>query len=259
MNDINIFLDHASNLLQKDERIIALCVGGSWITNEIDKYSDLDLVVITRINISNSKKGMENIAASLGTLLAGFTGEHVSENRLLICLYENPVLHVDLKFLQINEFDVRVENPIIIWEREKVITKLYESTLAKWTFPDYQWIEDRFWVWIHYAAAKLDRGELFETIDFLSFLRINVIGPLFHIKYKSLPRGVRKLEFILSDEDMNKLMKTVPVYSFESIKASVYQTINLYRELREQLFDPGIVRLQRAESISMLSLDNVKK
>jgi hypothetical protein len=214
-------------------------------------------LVITKINISHSKNEMIKIASSLGTLVAGFTGEHVGENCLLICLYENPILHVDLKFLQINEFEVRVENPVIIWEREKVITKLYENTKPNWTFPGFQWIEDRFWVWIHYAATKLGRGELFETIDFLSFMRITVIGPLFHLKYKSLPRGVRKLEFILSDEDMNNLKMTVPVYSFESIKASIYQIINLYKELRDELFDTSIVKLHRAESISTIILDNI--
>jgi hypothetical protein len=31
-------------------------------------------------------------------LLVGFTGEHVGEPRVLICLYGPPVLHVDLKF-----------------------------------------------------------------------------------------------------------------------------------------------------------------
>jgi predicted nucleotidyltransferase len=47
MNEMKTFLDHASDLLQKDERIIALCAAGSWITNDIDIFSDLDLVVET--------------------------------------------------------------------------------------------------------------------------------------------------------------------------------------------------------------------
>jgi len=198
------------------------------------------------------------IASKLGNLIAGFTGEHVGEKRLLICLYENPLLHIDIKFVQLNEFEVRVENPIIIWEREKVITKIYESTIAIWPQPDFQWIEDRIWVWIHYAATKLGRGELFEVIELLSFLRITVIGTLFHLKYKSLPRGVRKLEFILNEHDLDKLKNTIPVYSFESIKSSIYTVVDIYKELSEILFDDNIIRLSKAESNSLQYLKNVE-
>ncbi|MBI2206762.1 MAG: hypothetical protein HYU41_23240 [Candidatus Rokubacteria bacterium] len=41
-----------------------------------------------------------------------------------------------------------------------------------------QWIEDRFWVRMHYIAAKIARGELFEAIDGLVFVRSRVLGPL---------------------------------------------------------------------------------
>ncbi len=257
MGELKNFLDNTPGILQRDERILGLCVGGSWISNETDKYSDLDLVIVTQTHISHSKSEMLKIASSLGNLTAGFTGEHVGEKRLLICLFENPTLHVDIKFVQIDEFNIRVENPVIIWERDKIITKIYESTIAAWPSPDFQWIEDRFWVWIHYAATKLGRGELFEVIELLSFLRITVIGPLFHLRYKSLPRGVRKLEFILNDDDLDKLKKTIPAYSFESIKSSVFQVIDLYKELREHLFDDKVIRLQKAERCSMLYLNDI--
>jgi Streptomycin adenylyltransferase len=257
MKKIHDFLENASDRLREDESITALCAGGSWMTNELDEFSDLDLVLITKNKISDSKKEMLQIASRLGNLTAAFTGEHIGEKRVLICLYDDPILHVDLKFLQIHEFNVRVENPAIIWEREHVISKLYKTTIAKWPSPDYQWIEDRFWVWVHYAATKLGRGEFFETIDFLSFIRLNVIGPLFHLKYKSLPRGVRKLDLILGKEDLEKLKKTVPVYAFDSIKSAIYQTVLLYRELRELLYDPGIVKFKKAEETSMFYLDSL--
>ena len=33
-------------------------------------------------------------------------------------------------------------------------------------------------MWVHYAAAKVARGELFEALDFMAFLRGQVLGPL---------------------------------------------------------------------------------
>ncbi|MBN1500168.1 MAG: nucleotidyltransferase domain-containing protein [Spirochaetes bacterium] len=259
MTEIKAFLKHSSEILSKDERIRALCAGGSWITGETDSFSDLDLVIVTETDISGSKNEMIRIASSLGSLCSGFTGEHVGENRLLICLYENPVLHVDLKFVKIEDLYVRVENPVIIWERDNVVTEALNKTSAEWPFPDLQWIEDRFWVWIHYAATKLGRGEYFETIDFISFLRTNVLGPLYHIRYDSLPRGVRKLEFILNSDDLNKLRNTVPSYSFDSIRASIFNIIDIYKELQNILFTGNITRLSNAEKTGIEYLKSIRE
>jgi len=259
MDILKNFLDKASVILKKDERILGVCAGGSWITKDTDEYSDLDLVIVSSVDISDTKKEMIKTAGKLGNLIAAFTGEHVGEKHLLICLYENPLIHVDLKFVQLDEFGNRVENPVIIWERELALTKLISRTTAIWPQPDFQWIEDRFWVWIHYIASKLGRGELFEAVDNLSFLRINVLGPLLHLKYKSNPRGVRKLEAILDTDDLNKVKETIPLYTFGSIKSAVYKVIELYKELREQLFEKKIIRQKKAESAGINYLDGIGK
>ncbi len=259
MSELQTFLDRATEILRRDERIVGLCVGGSWLANEVDEFSDLDLVVVSNVSISQSRDEMKQIASRLGTLVAGFTGEHVGEPRVLICLYDNPVLHVDLKFVQLHEFNVRAENPVVVWERDHAVTKVIQSTTAQWPSPDFQWIEDRFWVWIHYGATKLARGEYFEVVEFLSFLRITVLGPLLHMKYNSKPRGVRKMEMTLKNDDLEKLKKTYPRYSPESIRASLHASIDVYRELRDRLFGADIVRLRDAERVSTSYLDAVTK
>lgn len=63
-------------------------------------------------------------------LLQGFTGEHVGEPRLLICLYGPPLLHVDLKFLSVAELDVRIEEPEVLFERGEAVTQRLRSTRA---------------------------------------------------------------------------------------------------------------------------------
>jgi hypothetical protein len=37
--------------------------------------------------------------------------------------------------------------------------------------PDLQWLEDGSWVWVHYIATKIARGELLEAVDALGFVR----------------------------------------------------------------------------------------
>lgn len=258
MNSLENFLENTLEILKKDERVLAVCAAGSWITKEIDVFSDLDLVIITKTKLINLREEMQLIAISLGNLVSSFTGEHVGENRLLICLYENPTLHVDLKFLTQEEFTIRVENPTILWERDSIISNIYTQTNPDWPTPSFQWIEDRFWVWIHYTATKLGRGELLEAIDFLSYLRNIVIGPLFHLKYKSNPRGVRKLEFILSNEDIEILNKTIPEYTFESIYKAIQASIEIYLDLRKKLFDETITLGFKAEQVSLKYLEDVR-
>ena len=70
--------------------MIGLAIGGSWLTNEIDQFSDLDLILVTKDKISNEPSKMHEYANRFGKVLSAFTGEHVGEPRLLICLYDEP-------------------------------------------------------------------------------------------------------------------------------------------------------------------------
>src|SRR2546426_9064106 len=108
------FLDRALPRFQADARLVGLAAGGSFITGELDEYSDLDLVVVSFPEASHDvlREGSD-IAQRLGPLLAAFPGDHVGEARLLICLYGPPLLHVDLKFLSPAELLPRVEDPAI--------------------------------------------------------------------------------------------------------------------------------------------------
>ena len=137
------FVNKAVATIKKDDNIIGLAVGGSWLTNELDEYSDLDLTLVTKEKVSDDPAKMLNYAVSFGKLLSGFTGEHVGEPRLLICLYDHPLLHVDIKFLTLPEFYSRVENPVILHDTDGQLKDVLSKAEAKYPFPDYQWIEDR--------------------------------------------------------------------------------------------------------------------
>ena len=160
------FAERVKKILAKDDSVIGLAVGGSWINNEIDEFSDIDLVLITKQKIASDKAKMLDHAKKFGDLLSAFTGEHVGEPRLLICLYDNPLLHVDIKFVTLEEFKIRVETPVLLLDRDDQLKKALAETTSKFPTPDFQWIEDRFWVWVHYGAVKIMRGEYFEAYDF---------------------------------------------------------------------------------------------
>jgi hypothetical protein len=252
------FANKCKNILETDDNVIGLTLGGSWITNQIDEYSDLDFIVVTKDKISDNKDKMVAFANRLGELLSSFTGEHVGEHRLLICLYDKPLLHVDIKFLTIDEFHYRVETPTILLDREGQLQSVIDKTTSVFPYPNYQWIEDRFWIWIHYALLKIGRGEYFEAFDFFSSLRTIIFGPLLHIKNGSLPRGVRKVETELASQDLDKLKQTIPDYNRHSLIDCLRNSVSLYRYLRTSLYDDTIKFQNETEKSVMLYFEKIE-
>ncbi|NII84935.1 nucleotidyltransferase domain-containing protein [Pedobacter sp. SG908] len=254
-----LFAQHATEILKSDEFVIGLAVGGSWLSNEIDEFSDLDLILVTREKVSTDKSKMLQYANRLGDLISAFTGEHVGEPRVLICLYDKPLLHVDIKFVTLDEFASRVENPILLIDRDNQLQKILDQTEAKFPYPDYQWIEDRFWTWMHYALLKIGRGEYLEALDFFGFLRMVVFGPLLHIKNKNLPRGVRKVESQLPAEDFNLLKGTIAEYNKIALITALENAIVLYKNLRIDLYTENIRQNKKAEDAVIQYLAKIKR
>ncbi|WP_141505343.1 nucleotidyltransferase domain-containing protein [Paenibacillus luteus] len=249
------FIHQAKEKLSQDRRVRGLLAGGSMMTNTMDEYSDLDLIIVYDSAYQGQIMSERlAIAEGLGTLLSGFTGEHVGEPRVVICLYGPDPLHVDLKFVTLEELNVRIENPLILWEQDQVISHIFEKTFPSHPYPDAQWIEDRFWVWVHYGATKLGRGEWFELIDHITYIRSAVLGPLVLIQNGQLPRGVRKLEKYAINE-LEDLKKTIPAHSFESCYHALKSAISLYRRLRQA--SDALLLKEEAEHVSVAYLEEV--
>lgn len=228
--------------LRPDPELLGLAAGGSFIAGEMDAYSDLDLVVVVAPSawpgVLDRRGAM---AARLGPLLAAFTGEHVGEPRLLICLYGPPLVHVDLKFVHLDALAERVEDPVLLWDRTGDVRQRLDTIPARYPQPNLQWIEDRFWIWVHYATAKLARGELFEALNMIAYLRDRVLGPLALLEAKARPNGLRRIE-TLAPGRVPALRATLAGLDVTEIRLALEAAIACYRELRTALALPGLVR-----------------
>jgi hypothetical protein len=252
------FLHAALEQLPADPRIAGVAAGGSFRTGTMDEFSDLDLLIaIEPEEMDGVMAERQRIAASLGPLLAAFTGEHVGEPRLLICLYDGaPILHVDLKFLALPDAARRVEDPCVLWERDGRLTQALAAGSAAFPEPDLQWIEDRFWVWMQYGASKIGRGELFEALDGLSFLRAIVLGPLALARCGARPAGVRRIE--QADPAFSRsLQATLAAHSAADCLRALRACADLYRALRGD--PPGLQRRQAAENAAMQYLEEMER
>ena len=105
---------------------------------------------------------------------------------------------------------------MILWERDNRLSQSLASTIGVYPLPDEQWIEDRFWIWIHYGASKIARGEMFEALDFIACLRSAVLGPLGLLRTRCKPSGVGRIEQ-LAPALAQDLKSTVALYDLQSL------------------------------------------
>ena len=226
-------------VLSADKRIDAIGASGSFARNNMDQYSDLDLVIAIEPAFVDAMMAERfELVNAVPGYIQGFTGEHVGEPRLIIALYELPnsnpsLVHVDFKFVSLTDAAQRVDNTQVIWERSSSLSDIYASTEYAYPQPDCQWIENRFWIWVHYGAGKIARGEYFEALEFLSFLRTVVLSPLALQQASLTPSGVRTIEKRLP-AFAAELKQTLATAERDSLIPAFEACIALYLRLRNK-------------------------
>lgn len=226
------FLDHALATLPGEPWLVGVAAAGSLATGTMDAFSDIDLVLVVEPEVHGDiMSSREAIAARLGPLLSAFTGEHVGQPRLLLCLYGPPLLHVDFYFESLFDVVKRTDELVVLWERDDRLSILLADRPVVVAATDPQWFEDRFWVWVHKAAGKIGRGELFESIEYLAFLRSRVLGPLVLRAVDQPQIGIRRIEQI-APSVTGALEATLASHNADACLAALRASIELYRQLR---------------------------
>lgn len=244
------FQARAIEIMHADARLEGLLLAGSGASGDSDRFSDLDLVVVVRDQEYDAVMATrEAFAHGLGSVAACFTGEHVGEPRLLICLYAVPegdgVLHVDLKFVRATDLAERVDEPTILFDRIGACARGLAQGQPFWPERDSQWFEDRVWIWLHYGAARLGRGERYEALAMVNWLREQVLAPMLSRRAGVPQRGLRRIE-TLGGETVAALESTVAGPNTPSLWAALMSSRALYLALREDA--PPERRLTDAEA-----------
>lgn len=227
------YVERIRGEVESDPRLIALLAGGSYIHGGFDEHSDLDFVlVVEEERYSEVMSSREAFARGVGGLQAAFTGEHVGEPRLLICLYGPPLIHIDFKFVKLQDLDRLIECPAVLFERNpRQVKARLDAAVIQWPNASPDWFEQRAWIWLHYAATKLGRGELFEAIGMLAFFREQILGPMLHRRAGRPQRGVRRIE-TLDAAAVKRLANTMPIFDAASVRSALLAAADMYLELR---------------------------
>jgi predicted nucleotidyltransferase len=223
-----LLLDRVLAAASGDPRIEAMLGAGSLAAGGFDAQSDFDLVVVGDLPVADRRA----FAGEMGTLLSAFTGEHVGDPDLLICLYGSPLLHVDYKFAAPAELTRFDDRPVVLWARDPAATERWLSQVPVGrAVPDAQWFEDRAWLWLHYGATKWARGEFFEAISTLDFFRGMVLGPMLQRIAGRPMRGQRRLEQVPGAHEA--LLPTLASHDAKTIRRGLTEAAALYVELRQ--------------------------
>jgi hypothetical protein len=77
------------------------------------------------------------------------------------------------------------------------------------------------------------------------------------IRNKELPKGVRKIEFLLPDHDLELMKGTMAEHNAKSCLTALRNSITFYRTLRESIMPPSIKLNNRAEQAVMTYLSDI--
>jgi hypothetical protein len=189
------FAQEAARQLEQQPFILGLALGGSFMEGCLDEFSDLDFhLVVADSHRDWPLEARCHLLASLGTMLCAYPNGH--DARVLVSLYDCAplLLHVDWKWISLQEFEQRVENPIVLFERASCLTEVMNRTNWGYLLPDWAAAEPKFWTWMHYVLSKLGRGELLEAVDYLCEVRSSLVGPMILHKNGFSPRRMRRAE-----------------------------------------------------------------
>jgi hypothetical protein len=237
--------------------ILGMAIAGSFAAGGSDVYSDVDLrIVVEDAALDAVFARRHEMAQSCGDMVAGFTGEHVGDPYLLIVLYDD-LVHVDFDFTRLS--DLTADNQgrpcLVLWERGDQLSGRLRGDYHPDRRGELAWIESRFWTWMWYVQSKILRGELYEALDGLQYMRSRVLFPLLAISRGVHPAGSRRAEVLVGDMGAT-FAGTVAALERPSLMLALTRTAELYRLLGDPLLERlGVPRQDRARRVALSALD----
>lgn len=219
-----------------DPDVAGMAVTGSFATGEADQLSDVDLRLYVRPDAVDAVvTRVPELAAACGRVVAVFAAEHLGIPALTIVLYHD-LVHVDFDVISVDRAGEHNDGlPVaMLWEHEAISASLpgtYKSDVAA----RLRWMEARIWTWSWYIQSKVLRGELYEALDGLQYVRDQVLFRLLAFGRGDRPAGGRRAEAFVGDR-ADAFARTIPVsLDAAAVMEALRAEIDLYRQLADPL------------------------
>src|SRR5918992_4801661 len=232
----------------EDPAIVGMAIGGSVVAGSPDVYSDVDLRLIVEDGAFDEIFNRRDaLAAAGGRAIAAFTGEHVGFPELLITLYDD-LVHVDFAFVRDSEwpnFSETIAPHAVLWERDNALSARMASREAPSPTDELAWLEGRMWTWVWYVHSKILRGELYEALDGIQYMRNRVLFSLLAMTRGMPHAGSRRAERIVGDLS-KEFEATIPALDAESCARALQTAVALYLKLADPLLQEHDVKQETA-------------
>jgi predicted nucleotidyltransferase len=225
-----------------DDRVIGVLLGGSLALDRADRFSDVDLYVFVRDEDFESVFAKrEAIAWDLGPVIVRYLGDHMPGGRYQLIIWYAGQVHLDLMFRKSSE-----AAPHWKW-KEAVILKDSIGTLARLKKESRElgpatvnWeqvnnLNQKFWGWVAYTAAKILRGELWEAFDNIGWIRNEALLVMLAWAQDAQYEGHRRLESKLDQNLLRLFNQTVCSLNSKSVWSALMVEVQIFRELRSRL------------------------
>ena len=247
----------ASRAGQADPDVVGMAVTGSFATGEADELSDVDLRLYVRPDAVGAVLArVPDLAASCGDVVARFGADHLGIPSLTIVLYDD-LVHVDLDVVAVDRATEHNEGlpAVMLWEREPISARL-PGTFEPDVAAEVQWMEARIWTWSWYIQSKILRGELYEALDGLQYVRDRVLFRLLAFHGDRRPAGGRRAESVVGDH-AGAFARTVPAaLDPAAVLGALRAEIDLYRRLADPLLTRhGASPASEARSVVVRALE----
>src|SRR5512132_1036488 len=236
--------------------VVGLVVTGAFATGIADERSDVDLRVYVRPDaVEGVVARIPDLAAAAGRVVALFVAEHLGIPTLTIVLYDD-LVQVDFDVIVADRAAEHNDGlpAVVLWEREPISDAL-PGTYAPEVAAGVRWLEARIWTWSSYIQSKVLRGELYEAMDGLQYVRDRVLFRLLAFNGERRPAGGRRAEAVVGDHG-DAFARTVPKsLDPASVLAALREEIDLYRRLADPLLERHGVDTAEARTVVLQALD----
>jgi hypothetical protein len=179
--------------------LAGMAIAGSFALDIADEYSDVDLKLVTTDDgYDDVVTAQDELIAACGNAVARFPADHTGLPELTIVLYDD-LVHVDLHPIRLSELAEKNAGmpALVLWERDGSVTRELAKPGPQQPPVDLEWIERRVWTWFWYLHSKILRGEIYEALDGLAWLRVQVLFPLVGAARGESVAGARRVERLL--------------------------------------------------------------
>lgn len=249
-------LDLANASIQ-DQGIVGMAIKGSFALGIADEFSDLDLSFVTNDDQFDQVLARRpQLISAPSEPIALFTAEHVGLPDLLIVLYDD-LVHADFRHVRLKDFPEPEEDlPChIVWQRDEFLSGKVAGAQVPTSEVNVDWMEARMWTWVWYTQTKILRGELYEALDALQFIRSRVLFPLLAMTRRTRPGGSRRAEQLVGELKQD-FAATSPSLDASAAMRSLQVSAALYMRLADPLLQSqGSDTAERARGPVLDALD----